>query len=121
MARIAKHEQFLHVVGYYDEYDLRKIKSSGSALREIEAEHKMRSMDVVVYTNKKMTRFRLVLKINKFLVQCIPEISDEDQFSLYLKINETLSGLTDKDEIFVKLMKTSNTLKGKSNDIQYED
>jgi hypothetical protein len=106
----------LNIVGYYDEFDLRKVKSGGGFLRKVEKEHDMRHMDFVVYTNKKMSRFRLVIKIQKFMVQSIPEISDQDEYSLYLKINETLAEMTDDQTIFVRIMRTGNKVKGITED-----
>lgn len=102
----------LRVVGYYDQFDLRKIVSRREFLRAIDKEHKMQHLDVVVYTNKRLTRFRLVLKIQGFLVQCVPEIDDQDEVSLYLKINETLAGLSASEKLYVKIVKTGNQVTG---------
>lgn len=104
--------QSLRVVGYYDQYDLRKIVARGLFLHSVAAEHRMKSMDVVVYTNKKMTRFRLILKIGDFVVNCVPEISEEDQWSLYLKINDTLAKMASNDDLYVKLRKTAKVIMG---------
>jgi len=105
-------DSLLRVVGYYDQYDLRKIIAREKFLHSIATEHRMKSMDVVVYTNKKLNRFRLVLKIGNFVVNCVPEISEEDQWSLYLKINDSLAKMAANDDLYVRLKKTGRTVMG---------
>jgi hypothetical protein len=100
------------MVGHYDQFDLRKIVGRAKFLHEIEVEHRMKDRDFVAYTNRKMTRFRLVMKIGRIMVYCVPEISDEDQFSLYLKINETIASLAGTDDLLVKVKKTARILLG---------
>lgn len=102
----------LRMVGYYDHFDLRKIVGRGQFLKNVEVEHRMQDRDFVAYSNKAMTRFRLVMKIGGIVVYCVPQISDEDQFSLYLKINETIAALAGSDELYVKVKKTAKVVLG---------
>lgn len=85
--------RYLRIKGCEDEIDLRTISARTSLLKKMERRYKMRDLDVVCFTNRVRTRFRLILKIRGLMLMCVPEIDDKTKYSTYLRVNETLARL----------------------------
>jgi len=96
-------KKYLSIKGCEDDIDLRIISSRATFLRRIEKKYKMKNFDVVCFTNKTHTRFRLVLKIQGMTLMCIPEIEDTAKYSTYLKVNKALANLGGFSPAVVKL------------------
>jgi len=84
----------MRIIACEDKTDLRTINARSTFLNRVDREFKLRNGQAVCYTNKMMTRFRLVFKFSNALFMCIPEIDDTAKYSIYLKISEELSALT---------------------------
>jgi hypothetical protein len=85
-----------HIKEVYDEMDLRGIIAQADFLRKEAKKHHLEHGECVVYTNKKLTRFRLVLRINEATFMCIPEI-DNTKLSVYLNVSEQLARLAGRE------------------------
>ena len=81
----------MQIVGCEDRKDLRTVVSKSAYLRKVAREYKLKSNQAICFTNKTMTRFRLVFKINNALFMCVPEIDEQAQYSVYLKISDQLA------------------------------
>jgi hypothetical protein len=75
--------------------DLRFVVARSTYLKKIAELFKLRNNEAVCSTNKALTRFRLVLKINKSIFMCIPEIDEQSKLSIFLRISEELARLAD--------------------------
>lgn len=83
----------MRIIACEDKTDLRTIITKSAFLRKIEKQYKLKSNQAVCFTNKALTRFRLVFKVSKALFMCVPEIDEQAQHSVYLKISEELAKL----------------------------
>jgi hypothetical protein len=83
----------MKIVACEDRVDLRTIVSKSAFLNLVCTEFNLKNGQAVCFTNKAMTRFRLVFKVSNVLFMCIPEIDEKSQYSVYLKISETLAKL----------------------------
>jgi hypothetical protein len=83
----------MRIIACEDKTDLRTIITKSAFLRKVEKQYKLKSNQAVCFTNKAMTRFRLVFKVSKALFMCVPEIDEQAQYSVYLKISEQLAKL----------------------------
>jgi hypothetical protein len=92
----------IKVVDVVSDYDLRKVISQKTCLSEISAQFHLGHLDAVVFTNRSLTRFRMVLKIYDTAFLCQPNIDKKEQHSLYLKISEELCLLA-KSESLIKI------------------
>ncbi len=84
----------MRIIACEDKTDLRTINARSTFLKKVNRAFKLRNGEAVCYTNKIMTRFRLVFKFSNALFMCIPEIDSKAKYSIYLKISEELSALT---------------------------
>jgi len=83
----------MRIIDCEDRTDLRTIVAKHVFLKRVDKIYKLKNNEAVCFTNKALTRFRLVMKISNALFMCIPEIDEKSQYSVYLKISETLSKL----------------------------
>jgi len=83
----------MQIIACEDRTDLRTIISKSKFLHRVAKEYRLRNDQAVCFTNKALTRFRLVFKVGKALFMCIPEIDDTEKHSVYLKISEQLAVL----------------------------
>jgi len=81
----------MQIVGCEDRKDLRTVVSKSRYLRKVAKEYRLRNNQAICFTNKTMTRFRLVFKVNNALFMCVPEIDEQSQYSVYLKISDQLA------------------------------
>ena len=81
----------MHIVGCEDRKDLRTVTAKSAYLKKVARECHLRDGEAFCFTNKALTRFRLVFKINKALFMCVPEIDEQSKYSVYLKISEQLA------------------------------
>ena len=84
----------MRIIACEDKTDLRTINARHAFLSKVDKEFHLKNNQAVCYTNKIMTRFRLVFKFSNALFMCIPEIDEQSKYSIYLKISEQLSKLT---------------------------
>ena len=84
-------KKYIRIVSVIDEYDLRMVTSQKTYLEGVARAHKLQHLESVLYTNRSMTRFRMVLRIFDTVFTCAPWIDKTEQHSLYLKISEQLS------------------------------
>jgi len=84
----------MRIVACEDRTDLRTITARSKFLRKVDKEFHLKNDQAVCYTNKVMTRFRLVFKFGNAVFMCIPEIDEQSKYSIYLRISEELSTLT---------------------------
>ena len=103
--------QYLKIAECEDDIDLRTISARATFLRRLERRYKLKDLDVVCFTNKTRTRFRLVLKIRGLMLMCVPEVDDRTKYSTYLRVNETLTRLGGLKSAIVKLDKLSDFTK----------
>jgi hypothetical protein len=83
----------MRIVACEDKTDLRTVISKSKYLQKIAKQYKLKSNQAVCFTNKALTRFRLVFKVSKALFMCVPEIDEGAKHSVYLKISEELAKL----------------------------
>jgi len=83
----------MYIIECEDRVDLRTINSKSMFLKHIEKQYALKNNQAICFTNKLMTRFRLVMKIRNMMFMCIPEVDDKSKYSVYLKISETLAKL----------------------------
>jgi len=83
----------MRIVACEDRTDLRTIITKSRFLRKVEKQYKLKHAQAVCFCNKAMTRFRLVFKVRKALFMCVPEIDEQAQYSIYLRISEELAKL----------------------------
>jgi len=95
--------RYLRIKGCEDEVDLRTVSARVSLLRRVERKYKMNDLDVVCFTNRLRTRFRLVLKVRRVMLMCVPEIDDKTKYSTYLRVNEALAHLGGLSTAVLKL------------------
>lgn len=81
----------MRIVGCEDRKDLRTVTAKSVYLKKVARECHLKNNEAFCFTNKAMTRFRLVYKINKALFMCVPEIDEQSKYSVYLKISEQLA------------------------------
>ena len=100
----------MRVIAAEDRVDLRTIVARGKFLKKMERTYRIKDNEAICFTNKALTRFRLIFKVNKILFMCIPEIDEQAKHSVYLKISEQLAVLTGVEErikfdLYAKLTK----------------
>jgi hypothetical protein len=94
----------LTIVHAEDEVDLRTVVARSAYLRRIASKYSLKPYECVCFTNKKRTRFRLILRVSGdpgAVFLCIPEIDEKSKYSIYLKVSETLARLTGLQDIKV--------------------
>lgn len=87
----------IRVVDMIDQFDLRKVISQKTYLEAISEHYKLEHLEGVVFTNKKLTRFRMVVKLFSTVFVCSPWIDEAERHSLYLKISEEISLMAQVD------------------------
>lgn len=92
----------IRIVDVLDEYDLRKVISQKAYLKTIVDQFKLQDMEAVLFTNRNLTRFRMVLRVRDTPYVCAPNIDKQEQHSLFLKISEELCHLA-KSETVIKI------------------
>jgi len=92
----------MHIIACEDKTDLRTINARSIFLKRVDHQFKLRNGQAVCFTNKAMTRFRLVFKFSNALFMCIPEIDSGAKYSIYLRISEELSALTNLKGVSLK-------------------
>jgi hypothetical protein len=93
----------MRITGYYDEYDLRMVVGKSQYLRRMARYHKLKNNEAICFTNRALTRFRLILKINDSLFMCIPEIDEQNKLSVYLRISEELASMASMQKNVIQL------------------
>jgi hypothetical protein len=105
--------RYLRIAECEDDIDLRTISARTTFLRRLDRRYKLKDLDVVCFTNKARTRFRLVMKMRTLLMMCVPEIDDQTKHSTYLRVNETLARLGGLKSAIVKLDELSTFTKAR--------
>jgi len=102
----AKKKQYLNIVYFADDIDLRTVTAQSTYLRRTARMFDLQPYECLCYTNRARTRFRLILKTDGgpgAVFLCIPEIDQKSKYSVYLRISETLASLTGVSSIQLKL------------------
>lgn len=97
--------RYLSIKGCEDEIDLRTVSARTTFLKRMDRNYKMKDLDVVCFTNKLRTRFRLVLKVRDVMLMCVPEVEADQRrkYSMYLRVSESLAKLGGLATAVVKL------------------
>lgn len=64
----------IRIVSVKTHFDLRTLKSTNDFLWVVVKQHKLRSGEAVVFANKDLTRYRMVLRIGSVATLCTPHI-----------------------------------------------
>ena len=86
-----------HIKAFNGETDLRTINAQAQFLRLRAKEYKLQDGECVIFTNRALTRFRMILRIRDAILLCIPEIDEKSKWSVYLHISEELARLAGRD------------------------
>lgn len=81
------------------ERDLRTITAQRSCLAAIAKDYDLHDGQMVAYSNKAKTRWRLVERHGKILQLVHPEVEDVTKFSTFLRIASHLAEDADQDTI----------------------
>jgi hypothetical protein len=86
-----------YIKAFNGETDLRTINAQAQFLRLRAKEYKLQDGECVIFTNRALTRFRMILRIRDAILLCIPEIDEKSKWSVYLHISEELARLAGRD------------------------
>ena len=103
----------INIVQSFDCVDLRKITSQSYFLQDQIKEFKLKHLDAVLYSNKLLTRFRLVMNLDGTGFLCIPEIDEVSKHSLYLRVSETLARLSKITHVVVNINDIKKKIKAR--------
>jgi len=81
----------LKIKGQVDYVDLRFITAQGNFLNKIIKDYSLKNLEAICFTNKRFTRFRLVVNLDGLPFLEIPPIDEKGKHSLYLKVSEYLA------------------------------
>ena len=105
--------KIIRIVEYFDCYDLRSVTAQSDFLRQHMNTYKLKHMDAILFTNAVETRFRLILNLHGLPLLCTPEIDERTNYSLYLKISETMEQLSGVRRVEVGLRNLRLSIKAK--------
>ena len=92
----------MKIVAYEDRIDLRTVRSRTLYLNRISKAYELRNSEAVCFTNKALTRFRLIFKFNNVVFLCIPEVDEKSNLSIYLRVSEQLAKLAGLKDVRVE-------------------
>jgi hypothetical protein len=92
----------MKIVAYEDRVDLRTVKSKTRYLNRIARALGLRNGEAICFTNKALTRFRLIFKYNNVVFLCIPEVDEKRNLSIYLRVSEHLAALAGLKDVRVE-------------------
>lgn len=90
-------KKHISIMAVVDEYDLRKVISQRTYVEKVMFDFNLQHLEAVLFTNRALTRFRMIIRIFNTGYVCAPYIDKDDQHSLYLKINAELSLMANLD------------------------
>lgn len=91
-----RNEKPFTLIGYTDKQDLRKITKNTRFLKRQERSFGMNNGDAVLFVNTAFTLFRIVWKTSDKMWLLQPESGEgTKQLSVYLRISEELTNLSD--------------------------